>query len=71
MSQAFVRESDDMWLHEVGPSLNALVNFLTRENNGIRIHLEKTEIGDQGQELYFMTNGLAYLKNDKGQWEVA
>jgi hypothetical protein len=71
MSQAFVRERDDMWLHDVGPSLNALTNFLTLENNGIRVYLEKSEIGDQGRELYFMSNGLAYMKNDKGQWEVA
>jgi hypothetical protein len=36
MSQAFVRESEEQWLHEVGPSLSALLIYLTRENNGIR-----------------------------------
>ena len=37
MSQAFVRESEEQWLHDVGPSLSALLIYLTRENNGIRV----------------------------------
>ena len=37
MSQAFVKESDGEWLHDVAPSLSALIVYLTRENNGIRI----------------------------------
>ena len=41
MSQAFVRESDEQWLHDVAPTLNALVVFLTRENNGIRVYEKK------------------------------
>ena len=28
MSQAFVREGDDQWLSDVGPSLRALIFFL-------------------------------------------
>ncbi len=36
MSQAFVRESDDQWLEDVGPSMTALMVFLTRENRGCR-----------------------------------
>ena len=45
MSQAFVRESDDQWLDDVPPTLNALVNFLTRENNGIRVYEKKQPYG--------------------------
>jgi hypothetical protein len=41
MSQAFVRENDDQWLNDIGPSLTALVVFLTRENNGIRVYEQK------------------------------
>jgi hypothetical protein len=70
MSGAFVRESDDQWLQDVGPSLNALVNFLTRENNGVRVNLLRTEPGQDGRALYFMSNGLAYYKNQKGIWTV-
>ncbi len=42
MSQAFVKESDEQWLHDIQPILNALVVYLTRENNGIRVYKRKT-----------------------------
>ena len=28
MSQAFVKESDEQWLHDVTPTLNALIVYL-------------------------------------------
>lgn len=71
MSQAFVRESDDQWLNEVAPTLNALINFLTRENNGVRVYEQKSFIDDKGREVHVMSNGLSYIKNQKGEWEVA
>ena len=70
MSGAFVRESDDQWLQDVAPSLPALMNFLQRENNGIPVNLHKTEIGSDGRELYHMSNGLVYYKNDRGTWNI-
>jgi hypothetical protein len=70
MSQAFVRErDDDLWLNEVKPSLNALINFLTSENNGIRVYEIKTII-EEDREIHVMSNGLSYAKNQKGEWEV-
>src|SRR6476619_3633652 len=41
MSQAFVRESEEQWLHEVSPTLPALIVYLTRENNGVRVYEKK------------------------------
>jgi hypothetical protein len=41
MSQAFVRESEEQWLHEVAPTVNALIVYLTRENNGVRVYEKK------------------------------
>ena len=38
MSQAFVKESEEQWLHDVLPTLNALIFYLTRENNGIHVY---------------------------------
>ena len=70
MSQAFVREGDDQWLHDIGPSLNALVNFLTRENGGIRVYEKSNFTGENGKQVYVMSNGVSYAKNDKGVWEV-
>ena len=42
MSQAFVKESEEQWLHEIAPTMNALIVYLTRENNGIRVYEQKT-----------------------------
>ncbi|MDB5252196.1 MAG: hypothetical protein JWP27_1365 [Flaviaesturariibacter sp.] len=71
MSQAFVKESDEQWLHEVQPTLNALVVYLTRENNGVRVYEVKTypDPGD-GREVHVMSNGLSYAKDDKGTWYI-
>ena len=70
MSSAFVRESDDQWLQDVAPSLQALANFLRRENNGVPVSLQKTETDSSGRELYFMSNGLIYWKDEKGTWNI-
>ncbi|MBA2500155.1 MAG: hypothetical protein H0V30_10545 [Chitinophagaceae bacterium] len=71
MSQAFVRESDEQWLHDVTPTLNALIVFLTRENNGIRVY-EKKQYTDSktGKTVYEMSNGLTYGKDEEGRWMV-
>ena len=69
MSQAFVRESDDQWLDEVSPTLNALMSFLTRENNGIRVY-EKNSRFENGREIHNMSNGLSYAKDENGRWSV-
>jgi hypothetical protein len=70
MSQAFVKESDEQWLHEIPPTLPALINYLTRENNGVRVYERKTETGTDGKALHQMSNGLAYFVNAQSQWEI-
>ena len=70
MSQAFVKESEEQWLHEVQPTLNALIVYLTRENNGIRVYEKKTVINTAGRELHEMSNGLSYGKDAEGRWEM-
>ncbi|HEY1114574.1 MAG TPA: hypothetical protein VGE66_13475 [Chitinophagaceae bacterium] len=71
MSQAFVRESDEQWLHEVAPTLNALIVYLTRENNGIRVYEQKNYLHPRtGREVHVMSNGLSYAKDDEGKWFV-
>jgi hypothetical protein len=69
MSQAFVREGDDQWLNEVSPTLQALLVFLTRENNGIRVY-EKNSFVQNGREVHVMSNGLSYAKDTNGKWEI-
>jgi hypothetical protein len=70
MSQAFVREGDEQELSDVSPTLNALIVFLTRENNGIRIYQQKEyELKDTGT-VHVMSNGLSYTKDSHGRWKV-
>ena len=70
MSQAFVKEEDDQWLHEIPGTLVALINYLTRENNGIRVY-EKRMVIKNGIEVYEMSNGLSYSKDIKGKWQIS
>jgi hypothetical protein len=71
MSQAFVRESEEQWLHDVGPSLSALVIYLTRENNGIRVYEKSSGFNKKyDREVYLMSNGLTYAKDNEGKWLV-
>jgi len=70
MSQAFVRESEEQWLHEVAPTLNALLTYLTRENNGIRVYEQKKMVAKDGNEVHVMSNGLSYAKDKDGRWMV-
>jgi hypothetical protein len=71
MSQAFVRESDEQWLHEIAPTLNALVVYLTRENNGVRVYEKKSFVQEKdGIEIHEMSNGLSYSKDKDGKWMV-
>ena len=70
MSQAFVRESEEQWLHDVQPTMNALIVYLTRENNGIRVY-EKRKGIKNGVEIYEMSNGLSYSKDANGKWQIS
>ena len=70
MSQAFVRESDEQWLHDVAPTVNALIVYLTRENNGVRVYEKNSFVNVAGKEVYVMSNGLSYTKGSDGKWEV-
>ncbi len=70
MSRAFMKEGDDQWLSDIDPTMTALLIFLTRENNGIRVFEEKRIIAANGREVYQMSNGLSYSKDDDGRWCV-
>jgi hypothetical protein len=56
MSQAFVRESEAQWLHDVGPSLSGLLIYLTRENNWIRIYQKSNYFSRKyDRDVYLMS----------------
>jgi len=71
MSQAFVKESDEQWLHDVQPTIQALVVYLTRENNGIRVYeISNAMNKNKSREVHKMSNGLDYAKDREGRWEI-
>lgn len=69
MSQAFVREGDEQNLSDIPPTVSALINFLTRENNGVRVY-EKKLLDIDGTFVHEMSNGLRYSKDENGRWVV-
>ena len=70
MSQAFMREGDELSLNEVSPTLNALLLFLTKGNNGIRVYEKKSFKDASGRQVHTMNDGLSYARDSKGKWEV-
>lgn len=68
MSQAFVKESDEQWLHDIPPTETALRAYLTRENNGVRVYELKRFILKNGCEAIKMSNGMDYSKDTDGKW---
>lgn len=72
MSQAFVKESEGEWLHDVPPTLSALILYLTRENNGVRVYEKRNFYSEKHRrELHEMSNGFSYAKDDNGVWFIA
>lgn len=71
MSSAFVKEGDDMWLHDIAPTMEALVNYLTRENGGLRI-VEKENYFDREKQatVHKMSDGFLYMIRDN-KWVPA
>ncbi len=65
-----MKEGDDQWLSDIAPTMSALLVFLTRENNGIRVYEEKKTIDADGREVFHMSNGLSYSKDVEGKWIV-
>ena len=71
MSSAFVKEEEGQWLHDLDPTLPALINYLTRDNNGVRVY-EKGRRRDAktNREILSMSNGLDYAVVATGGWEI-
>jgi len=69
MSHAFVTEEEPQWLHEIPGSTQALTNYLTRENNGVRVYERKTYFNmNLNKKVHEMSNGMLYTKDRDGKW---
>lgn len=72
MSHAFVKEEEEQWLHEIQPTVNALIVYLTRQNNGIQVYEKSTSYSERySATVYHMSNGLEYVHNAEGKWMMA
>ena len=70
MSSAFVKEGDDMWLRDISPTLNALVNFLTQENGGLKISEKENYFDEENKsQVYKMSDGFSYTVKDN-KWII-
>ncbi len=70
MSSAFVKETEEQWLHEISPTLTALIVYLTRQNNGVRVYEKKHYKAPRSNvEVFEMSNGLTYSKKDD-RWVI-
>jgi uncharacterized surface protein with fasciclin (FAS1) repeats len=71
MSQAFMREKEEQWLGDVEPNINALMRYLTRENNGIKVTEVKSYFDEERkQQIYEMSNGFCYALDDDKRWQM-
>lgn len=69
MSRGFTREYEDQWLREIPPTMAALIQYLTRENNGIPVYERRTYTDPAtGREAHEMSNSLSYAVDEKNQW---
>jgi hypothetical protein len=58
-------------LHDVPPTMSALINYLTNENNGIRVYEQKAFFHPkEKKEVHQMSNGLIYGKDEGGKWYI-
>ena len=71
MSRAFVKEQDEQWLHDILPSIDALINYLTSQNNNIRVYERNRYVDSINRnEIHEMSNGLSYTVDENNKWIV-
>ncbi|MCW3076696.1 MAG: hypothetical protein JWO32_1305 [Bacteroidetes bacterium] len=65
MSSAFVKDTDDLWLRDIAPTMDALIDYLTHENGGLRITEKKNYYNEKVKtEVFKMSNGFEYMIKD-------
>lgn len=70
MSSAFIKEQDGQWLGDIAPTMNALINYLTKDNNGIKAYEQRSYTHENGKMIHVMNNGLSYMVDDEGKWKI-
>jgi hypothetical protein len=68
MSHAFVKDEDGEVLSDIAPTMRALIQFLTRGNNGVLVYERKNYTDVKGRTIHEMSDGLSYTKDEGGRW---
>lgn len=68
MSHAFIRDEDGQVLSDIAPTFAALIQFLARENNGVRVYERRNYLNEQGKMVHEMSDGVSYTKDEDGRW---
>lgn len=69
MSSAFVKEEDSQWLHDIPPTMQSLIRYLTNENNGVAVYEKKSYTNPAtGKQVYEMSNGFCYSIDENSKW---
>jgi hypothetical protein len=69
MNKAYTTQRGGLGLHEIPPTLNALVNHLTGESESYKIFQRGSfKDPDSGKEVHEMSNGQLYTVNDDRKW---
>ncbi|HSN62513.1 MAG TPA: hypothetical protein VLR49_16365 [Ferruginibacter sp.] len=70
MSQAFVRENDENGLlHEIKPTIPALVNYIKAENTYTPVFVRQIN-KVKGISVVMMSTGISYFINEDDNWEM-
>jgi len=70
MSQAFVKENDDNGLlHQINPTIPALINYIKAENNNSSMYVDKI-VKIDGMDIVYVSNGFQYFVNADNGWEM-
>lgn len=70
MSQAFVKENDDNGLlHQIKPTIPALINYIKSENNNSSVYVQKI-LRIEGVDIVYVSNGFQYFVNPDNNWEM-
>lgn len=70
MSSAFVKEGENEQLKDVAPNMASLVQHLTREYRGPVRELHTRIHPKYQKEVHEMSDGLGYMLNDEGHWQI-
>lgn len=63
-------EDERKWLIDKKLCIEELLAYLTKINDGVMVYVKKITINTTNCKIFEMSNGISYLKNINGFWEI-